>query len=170
MEHKLITNTDELRGLGYYEFFLGEFNKNQNKYGNNNSAYLTEGDVEIFLELIYTNIRNVRDDNNSYLNKEEINDFVNDLQILILEIEQEKETKCTNELFNKRINEDKRYTEDEKIFLIKHHNNYEKTMLRNYRNDILKMLNDLLNWLKLNNKNGISIVTYVGEDNPLVDY
>ena len=157
MKYKLITNKHELGEDRYFEFFPGVFNRNQDKYWNNNSVYLAyDYDIEIILDLLYCN-DNFSYDYDSFLSKEEIIENENSLKILISEIEH----KCTNELLKNRINNNSRYTEDYKIKIIEQNNNWDKENIKKYRKRILKMLNDLVNWLKLNNEKGISILTHV---------
>lgn len=138
MKYKLITDKKELQGTCYFEFLPGKY---QNKCWNVNSVYLTEESLD-FIEKLLINV-NPEYDHFSFteFSSEQVEKLINELKGAIKHIENNKyvvESIYFSDDYNAKLNED----------------------LKNYRDDILKLIEELIIWMKetLKNNDRISIL------------
>ena len=148
MEIKLITKLEELEGTCYFEFLPEKYD---NKCWNSNSVFIDE-EVFYFIEKIF---EKYVDDYDHYS---------------FMEINQNISNKIIDELmkFSNRLKTISNYKEipeynyffDDGYFNSEYYENYFKNNWNSMKNDIIKLILDVSNWIKynINKTNIISIL------------
>jgi hypothetical protein len=135
MEYKLFTNKNELDGTCYFEFLPGKY---QNKCWNDNSVFLSEDAVFIFEDLLKKTNESFDHYAFVYYTRNQINMFENELLNRIEEIKENHE--ITGEHFYKNYYKELNESIDE------------------YKEEITKMLGDLIVWLKSIDENELTVL------------
>jgi hypothetical protein len=134
MDYKLLTDKNVLKGTCYFEFLPGKYQK---KCWNDNSVFLTEKSVFIFEDLLEESNKQYDHYSFGFYDPDKINVLENKLLVRLMEI---KDGKNVNIKYSKIFNE-----------MLKE--NIDKN-----RDMILKMLDDLISWLRSNKEQGISVL------------
>jgi len=139
-EYKLITDKNELDSLyGYYEFLLGQF---RNERYNDNSVFIYSSYIKIIEDLINKSIDKLNEQSNLwgviFFDKNHSTILENKLSERIIEIKENKE--ITGNYFPEVLYES--LNREIKI----------------YKNDIMKMLDELFIWIEMNKENGITLL------------
>ncbi|MDR3056654.1 MAG: hypothetical protein LBU84_00760, partial [Prevotella sp.] len=130
-----IHNKDELEGSDDFEFLPGKF---QGEWRNDNSVFMYESSVVFIEDLLEKNHNEFDHWGVTYYNTEQLDMLEYELSKRLIEIRENKEIsiKYINEIYCRSLNK----------------------KIKIFRNDILKMFDELISWIKLNKENGITVL------------
>jgi hypothetical protein len=136
--YKLYKNTKELKSTCYFEFLPSKF---QEEYWNNNSVFLSEVAICLIDDLLKKANEDFWPYSNTYYNEEQINILKNELLQRLNEIKND---------INFRLKEETVHNG--------HYLNDVNNDIVKCRNKIIKIFEDLINWLETINSNEITIL------------
>jgi hypothetical protein len=137
MVYELLINKNKLTGTCYFEFLPGKY---QSKCWNDFSVFLSEEAIFVIEDLLKKSNKKYDHYNFTFYNKDKINILENELLKRLIEIKSTENYKIVEDYFVKE---------------------YYKELNENIKNnkcEIIEMLNGLINWIKINKEDGITIL------------
>jgi len=142
-EFAIYTNKNQFKGTCYIEIFPG---RNNHKHWNDESVYIFIDAIDVIYDILVKVNKHFNQYNNTYFHRTKLKFLFYELSIRINDIKNEY-----------KINKNNKYRKLIK-YLAKDYYNYINVIIKENRNDIIIMLEDLLKWLKINRKKGITII------------